>query len=60
MARGEDRMRYGEPERLSSLEIDYQLVLSRRLYRQIGGFLALKDTIDVVSSLPVRFNESGP
>src|SRR5262245_354277 len=57
---GEDRMRHGEPERLSSLEIDYQLVLSRRLYRQIGGFLALKDTIDVVSSLPVRFNRVWP
>ena len=41
------RWRHFEAERLGSLEIDYKLVLGRRLYRQVGRLLALEDAIDV-------------
>ena len=36
-----------EAERLGGLEIDDQLVLGRRLHRQVGGLLALEDAIDI-------------
>jgi hypothetical protein len=39
----------GEAERFGSLEIDDQLVLCRRLHREIRGLLAFKDAIDVSS-----------
>src|SRR5215831_19009926 len=45
----EKTIRHGEPERLGRLEVNDQLVLGRRLHRQISGFLALKDAIDVAS-----------
>ena len=44
---GEQRGRHLEAERLRSLEVDHQLVLHRRLHRQIGRFLALEDAIDI-------------
>ena len=44
---GEQRRRHGEAERLGGLEIDHQLVLGRRLHRQVGWLLALEDAIDV-------------
>ena len=34
-------------ERLGGLEVDHQLVLGRRLHRQVGRLLALEDAIDV-------------
>ena len=36
-----------EAERLGSLEVDDQLVLGRRLHRQVGWLLALEDAVDV-------------
>jgi hypothetical protein len=48
----EHRGRNCEAERLSSLEIDYQLVLDRSLYWKVGRLLALEDAIDVASRAP--------
>ena len=44
---GEERRRHREAARFGSLEVEHQLVLGRRLHRQVGGLLALKDAIDV-------------
>ena len=48
----EQRGRNCEAERLSSLEIDYQLVLHRGLHWKVGRLLALEDAIDVASRAP--------
>src|SRR6516225_11296335 len=39
-------------ERLGSLKIDDQLVLSRGLHRQIAGLFPLEDTVDVDGRTP--------
>ena len=49
---GEQRRRHGEAERLGGLEVDHQLVLGRRLHRQVGRLLALEDAIDVAGRAP--------
>jgi hypothetical protein len=46
----EQRQRNGKPERLGGLEVDDQSEFGRRLYRQVGGLLALEDAIDIASS----------
>src|SRR5262249_408095 len=38
-----------EANRLCGLEVDHQIVLGRRLYRQIGRLLALEDPVDIAS-----------
>src|SRR6516162_9512013 len=43
---GEQRRRHVKAERLGSLKIDDQLVLSRGLHRQIAGLFPLEDTVD--------------
>src|SRR5215469_7895002 len=43
-------MRNVNPKRLGRLEVYDELVLGRRLHRQIGRLLALEDTVDVASS----------
>ena len=48
----EQRGRNREAERLSSLEIDYQLVLHRSLYWKVGRLLALENAIDVARRAP--------
>ena len=53
---GEQRGRHSEAERLGGLEVDHQLEFGRALHGQVGGLLALKDAIDVASSLPVRID----
>src|SRR5262249_59108055 len=45
----EQAIRHREAERLRHLEIYDQLVLGRRLHRQVGWLLALEDAIDVAS-----------
>src|SRR5436190_23368761 len=44
---GEHGRRQGEVERLGGLEINYQLVLGRRLHWKVDRLLALEDAIDV-------------
>src|SRR5262249_57605822 len=44
---GEHARRQLKAERLCCLEVDDQLVLGGRLYRQIGRLLALENAIDV-------------
>src|SRR5215813_12111278 len=46
---GEQRLRHREAQRLRSLEVDDQLILGRRLHRQVGGLLALEDAINIRS-----------
>ena len=48
-----------EAERLGGLEVDDQLVLGRRLHRQVGRLLALEDAVDVAGRLPVLVDKSG-
>jgi hypothetical protein len=48
----EQRHRNVETERVSGLEVDHQFEFGRALHWQVGGLLALKDAIDVASSLP--------
>ena len=38
--------------RFRGLEVDDQLVLGRRLHRQVGGLLALEDAIDIAGGAP--------
>jgi hypothetical protein len=38
-----------EPERLGSLEIDYELVFCRLLERQIAGLFAAQDAVNISS-----------
>src|SRR5262249_54568008 len=46
-------------ERFGGLEIDHQLVLGRRLYRQIGRLLALQYAINILSRLTEKFDAIG-
>src|SRR4051812_20797275 len=46
----EDARWNGEPQRRGGLEINDQLILSRRLHRKVGWLFALKDAVDVASS----------
>ena len=57
---GEQRRRHGEAERLGGLEIDHQLVLGRRLHRQVGRLLALEDAVDVAGRAPVLVDQIRP
>jgi hypothetical protein len=45
----EQRGRNFEAKCIRGLEIDHQLELGRRLHRQVGGFLAFVNAIDVTS-----------
>ena len=47
-ARSEQRWRDGEPERLSSLEIDHQLELGRLLDWQVGRLCPPQNHIDII------------
>src|SRR5689334_6346944 len=46
-------MRYGESERLGGLEVDRELVLGRRLHRQVRRLFAFEDAVNVAGSTPV-------
>ena len=45
-------LRYFQVDLLSGLEVQHQLVLRRRLHRQIGRLLALEDAVDIGGGLP--------
>jgi hypothetical protein len=49
--------RHFKVERLRSLEIDHQLVLGRRLDRNVSRPLPLKDSVDIASGAPVFVQE---
>ena len=57
---GEHRRRNSNAKRLSGLEVDRHLVFCRCLHRQVGGFLALENAIDVSSRAPVLIDWIGP
>ena len=59
-ARASSDRRHGEAERLGGLEVDDQLVLGRRLHRQVGRLLALEDAIDVAGRAPEQVDQIGP
>ena len=53
---GKKRRRHREADCLGGLEVDHQLEFRRALYWKVGGLFALKDSIDVASSLPAWIN----
>src|SRR5262245_46112527 len=56
----EHRLRHFEAERLGGLEVEHQLVLGRRLYRQVARLLALEDAIYIPRRAPELVDEIGP
>src|SRR3954462_5088106 len=57
---GEQHRRHVETERLCRLEVDRQFVPGWRLYRQVGGLLALENAINVAGRLPELINDIDP
>jgi hypothetical protein len=57
---GEQGLRHVKPQRLRGLEVDRQLVLGRRLHRQVGWLLALEDAIDVTGRALELVDQLGP
>src|SRR5262245_56701618 len=50
---GEEHRWHGDAEHLRGLEVDDQLILCRRLHRQVARLLALEDAIDVSGGAPM-------
>ena len=59
-ARASNDRRHVEAERFGGLEVDHQLVLGRRLHRQVGRLLALEDAVDVAGRAPVLVDHVRP
>src|SRR4051794_29575587 len=55
---GEGRRWYVEAELLRGLDVDDQLVLGRRLHRQIGRLVAPHDAVDVAGRAPELIDPS--
>ena len=51
---GDERRRHFETERLRGLEVNRKLILGRRLYRKVGGLLALEDNLTVPTMPTLR------
>ena len=49
---GEQRLRHGQPECLRGFEINDELILGRRLHREIAWLLTFEDAIDVAGGTP--------
>src|SRR4249919_1121734 len=49
-----------EAERLCGFEVEHRFVSGRRLYREVGRFLALEDAIDIASREPVLVDQIRP
>jgi hypothetical protein len=52
-------LRNGEAQCFGSFEIDYKLVLSRRLHREIAWLLTFEDAIDVARGTTELVEEVG-
>src|SRR5262245_1933706 len=57
---GEERRWHVEAKRLGGFEVDDELVLGRRLHRQVGWLLALEDAVDVAGCLAELIDEIRP
>src|SRR5262252_4146565 len=44
---GEQRRRHVEADGIGGFEVDHQIVLGRRLHRQVGWVLAFEDAVDI-------------
>jgi hypothetical protein len=56
----EQPRRHREAERLRRLEVDGELILARRLHREIGWLLAPQDAIDIAGRLPILLDHVRP
>jgi hypothetical protein len=56
----EDARWNGEPQRRGGLEINDQLILSRRLDRKVRRLFALEDAVDVAGRAAVLVEQIGP
>src|SRR5262245_49002134 len=56
---GEQRRRHFKAERRGGLQIDHQLVLRRRLDREVSWFFAFQDAVDVAGRLSVLLDLIG-
>src|SRR5262245_44580240 len=56
----EQRLRHDEAERLGGREVDYKLILGRRLHWQVGRLLALEDAIDIAGCASELFDQIRP
>ena len=52
--------RHGQIERAGGFEVKHRFVLDRRLDRQIGWFVAAKNTIDISRRLSIRVGDISP
>jgi hypothetical protein len=57
---GEQHRGHLNAQGFGGLDIDNQLVLGRRLHRQVAGLLSLEDAIDVAGRLPVLVDIISP
>ena len=57
---GEQRGGTASPSALAVLRLISEIILGRRLHRQVGGLLALEDAIDVSRRAPVLVDEIEP
>jgi hypothetical protein len=57
---GEYGRRHRQAERFSGLEVDDQLVLGRRLHRQVGRLLGLEDAVDIAGRAAVLVDQVRP